>query len=173
MFLLDANVLIDSNRDYYPLGAVPEFWSWLSHMGNQGVVKIPREVYEEIQAGDDVLATWARNSENKTALLFEEDVDVQLVQTVTQNGYAFDLTDIEIETLGRDPFLIAYALKDNAHRTLVTNEVSKPNRERANRHIPDVCNGLSVSCINTFQFIKELGFSTNWADLVRDSDSEE
>jgi len=29
LYLLDANVLIAANRDYYPLGRVPEFWDWL------------------------------------------------------------------------------------------------------------------------------------------------
>ena len=30
LYLLDANVLIDAHRDYYPLGRVPEFWDGLS-----------------------------------------------------------------------------------------------------------------------------------------------
>ena len=29
LYLLDANVLIDANRDYYPIHRVPEFWDWL------------------------------------------------------------------------------------------------------------------------------------------------
>ena len=44
LYLLDANVLIDSNRDYYPIERVPEFWEWLAHVGKQGFVKIPVEV---------------------------------------------------------------------------------------------------------------------------------
>ena len=48
LYLLDANVLIDANRDYYPIGRVPEFWDWLAAMGDLGRVKIPQETYEEI-----------------------------------------------------------------------------------------------------------------------------
>ena len=44
LFLLDANVLIDANRDYYPIARVPEFWDWLVHNGSAGFVKIPIEV---------------------------------------------------------------------------------------------------------------------------------
>ena len=33
LYLLDANVLIDANRDYYPVARVPEFWDWLLEMG--------------------------------------------------------------------------------------------------------------------------------------------
>lgn len=51
LYLLDANVLIDANRDYYPLGRVDEFWEWLIHHGEQGNIKIPIEIYEELKAG--------------------------------------------------------------------------------------------------------------------------
>ena len=40
--LLDANVLIDANRDYYPIERVPEFWEWLAAMGEQGLVRFRR-----------------------------------------------------------------------------------------------------------------------------------
>ncbi len=29
LYLLDANVLIDADRDYYPIDRVPEFWDWI------------------------------------------------------------------------------------------------------------------------------------------------
>ena len=48
LYLLDANVLIDANRDYYSMTRVPEFWEWLVHRGTEDDVKIPLEVYEEI-----------------------------------------------------------------------------------------------------------------------------
>ncbi len=96
LYLLDANVLIDANRDYYPIDRVPEFWEWLADAGENNRVKIPLEVYEEIKKGDDDLAEWIKNDTNKVALLFEEDVDVDLVSLVTDDGYANDLTDDEV-----------------------------------------------------------------------------
>ena len=39
-------------------------------------------------------------------LLLTEAVRVDLVARVTEEGYADDLTDDEIEKVGRDPFLI-------------------------------------------------------------------
>jgi len=164
LYLLDANVLIDANRDYYPIDRVPEFWEWLAHEGENGRVKIPLEVYEEIKDGDDVLAEWIKNDQNKEALLFDEDVDVGLVSRVTDDGYANDLSDDEVVKIGRDPFLVAYALADNVNRCVVTTEASKPSRQRANRHLPDVCTTFDVPCINTFQFTRALDFSTRWKD---------
>jgi len=162
IYLLDANVLIDANRDYYPLQRVPEFWEWLQNSGDNGQAKIPLEVYEEISYGKDDLATWLKQEHIKTALLYQEEVDVSLVAHATDQGYASDLTDDEVVKIGRDPFLIAYALKNLENRCVVTTEVSKPRRHRANRHLPDVCADLGVRCCNTFEFVRALDFSTRW-----------
>ncbi len=162
LYLLDANVLIDANRDYYPIGRVDEYWAWLVHQGEQDRVKIPIEIYEEINVGDDALAEWAKQSTTVRALRLDEEVDIELVQRVTYEGYAPNLTDIEIEGIGRDPFLIAYALVDPNHRCVVTTEASKPKATRQNRRIPDVCADLNVQSINAFQFVRQLDFRTTW-----------
>ena len=159
LYLLDANVLIDANRDYYPRGRVPEFWDWLVDRASRQQVKIPLEMYEEILAGkDDDLTRWLKD--NRDTLRLDENVDESLVARVTELGYASDLSDEEVERLGRDPFLIAYALSDPTQRTVVTTEVSKPKKQRANRHIPDVCDDLDVRHCNTYEFIDVLDFTT-------------
>ena len=158
LYLLDANVLIDAHRDYYPIGRIPEFWEWLIRMSDAGTVKIPREIYAEVSAGTDTVAQWA--SENTDTLLLKEEVSAVLVARVAVQGYAADLTDDEIEKLGEDPFLIAYALADANNRTVVSNEISRPSRQRANRHVPDVCESLGIRCINAFALIRELDFRT-------------
>lgn len=160
LYLLDANVLIDANRDYYPISRVPEFWAWLAYMGEQGRVKVPQEVYEKVTDADDALANWLKANREATLLL--EDVDPQLIDRVISEGYAEDLTDDEIEKLNEDPFLIAYALAHIENRCVVTTEQSKPTRQRANRHIPDVCDDMDVRCRNTFQLINDLDFRTDW-----------
>lgn len=162
IYLLDANVLIDANRDYYSMDRVPEFWAWLVHQGSNDAVKIPIEIYEEIKDGKDALATWAKDDAVEDALLLNEAADPTIVAPITDGGYASDLTDDEIEKIGRDPFLISYAMIDPNDRTVVTTEVSKPRRKRANQHIPDVCGTFGLRCRNTFEFVRELNFSTNW-----------
>jgi uncharacterized protein DUF4411 len=134
LHLLDANVLINANQQYYPLDRVPEFWEWLFHWGLEGPIKLPTEIVEEICGGTDDLAEWMSDHENKVALELEEDADVALVRRVIEGGYAVDLDDEEIEIVGRDPFLIAYGLRDPEERCVVTAEVSRPGRVRANRH---------------------------------------
>ncbi len=160
LFLLDANVLIDANRDYYPLVRVPEFWDWLVFHAKAGNLAIPLEIYEEVAQSEDDLGRWLRTDEIKRVIILKEEADPVLVSQVVANGYAPDLTDDEVEKLGRDPFLIAYALAGHPDRCVVTTEGSKPSRQRANRHVPDVCRGFNIDVCNTFELTRRLDFTT-------------
>jgi hypothetical protein len=95
------------------------------------------------------------------AFRLEERVDPNAVQRVVTSGYATDLTDDEIEEIGRDPFLVAYAMV-TTDRYVVTTEVSKPSKQRQNRQLPDVCDTLGVKWCNPFTAYRNLGFKTNW-----------
>ena len=166
LYLLDANVFITAKNTYYPIDRVPEFWEWLIYQGEQGNVKIVQEVYDEIHGGNDDLSLWAKEDEVVNALILDEAVDVDLVRVVTEKGYAADLTDDEVEKVGRDPFLIAYAMVNIENRTVVTTEVSSAKKQRANKRVPDVCNNFGVKCGDTFKLTNELVFSTNWQTRV-------
>lgn len=166
LYLLDANVLITAHHLYYPVDAVPEFWDWLAHQGEAGNIKMPIETFEEVKDGSndadkDLLYAWVQDDANKAAILFDVDVEPRLVQQVTAQ-YAPDLTDDELEAIGRDPFLIAHALADPGNRCVVTTEVSKPTWKRQNRKIPDVCRDAGVQCCDTFTMLRALQFSTRW-----------
>lgn len=110
----------------------------------------------------DALASWADQIEVKDALLLEEEAEQDLVARITYGGYVANPTDDELKKIGRDPFLISYALKDIDNRCIVTTESSKPSRMGANRHLPDVCMDFKIRPINNFQMIRELDFSTSW-----------
>lgn len=167
LYLLDASVLITANNSYYPIDRVPEYWDWLKHMAESGHIKIPLENFEEIKEGPDnedkdLLFGWLQVDSNREALLLLESVVPTHVQRVVNDGYAPDLTDDEIEQLGRDPFLVAYALANPTTRSIVTVEVSRPKRQRQNRHVPDVCSTLGLKCVNPFQMNQTLDFRTHW-----------
>ena len=109
--------------------------------------------------GNDELVDWLKR--HKPSLVLDEYAPRELVAYVTDQGYARDLADDEIEKIGSDAFLIALAFADAGNRCVVTTESSKPSRTRANRHVPDVCRDLDVDCIDTFQLIRQLDFRTN------------
>jgi hypothetical protein len=167
LYLLDANVLMTANATYYPVDAVPEFWDFLLHQAQAGRVKMPLEIIEEVLDGSndeerDLLYGWVHEPDHKAALLLDDEVDQALVAKVVAQGYAPDLTDDQIEQIGRDPFLVAYGLAKPADRCVVTTEVSRPKAQRQNRKVPDVCDTFGVSWCNPFAMLKALGFSTGW-----------
>ena len=162
LYLLDANVLIDADRDFYSIERVPEFWEWLQHHGELGNVKLCIEIYEELTEGRGALSEWLKRDEVKRALLLDEESDPVVVNQVVSEGYASDLTDIEVLDIGRDPFLIAHAMTDPGNRCVVTTETSAPTKTRQNRKIPDVCRDFNVQSSNGFSFFKALDFRTNW-----------
>jgi hypothetical protein len=161
LYLLDSCVLIDAHENYYPIDRVPEYWNWLIHQGQQDNVKICQEMLEEI-TGDGLLPKWLAQSATRAALLLPEQSDPAAVQHVVDNGYASDLTDVEIITVGRDPFLIAHAMTDVTNRCVVTSETSAPSKTRQNRKVPDVCDGFAVSWCDPYNFVRQLDFRTNW-----------
>ena len=164
LYLLDANTLIDADRYYYPLDRVPEFWGWLLWQSTQGYVRIPDEIYKELVEGHrGALVTWLKN--HKATLWFDESVDLSLAKKVLDEGYGRDLELDELEKIGRDPFLVAHALKDPSRRSVVTTEISRPSRRRANRKVPNICSDFGVDCYHTFELIKHLDFRTNWNQI--------
>ncbi|GEC52668.1 hypothetical protein ABIF38_005675 [Bradyrhizobium japonicum] len=167
LYLVDANVLITAHNQYYPIDTVPQFWDWLLHQAENGDVKIPFEIYEEIKVGGkdgnkDILYKWVADSSVKKHLLLDEQVNPAHVARCTKIGYAPDLTDDELLRMGRDPFLIAYAMAARDQRCVVSNEVSAPAKKRQNRKIPDVCSTMGVQCCNVFAMTRALGFKTDW-----------
>lgn len=164
LYLLDASILITAHNSYYPIDRVPEFWEWLLHQGITGKVKIPQEILEEVLEGraeGDSLLGWLNDCDTKQALSLADEVDPALVQRVVYDGYASDLTDIEVMHIGRDPFLIAHALAE-PERCVVTVETSSPKKQRQNRKIPDVCKTFTVNCCGPFDLNRALGFRTTW-----------
>jgi hypothetical protein len=167
LYLIDANVLITAHNLYYPVDVVPEFWSWLAYQSHKSAIKMPLEVYEEVKDGGtdeekDHLYAWITEEDHKANLVLDEEVDEAVVADVVANGYAPDLTDQELEQIGRDPFLIAYALAAKDERIVVTTESSASKMQRQNRKIPDVCATFGVSCCDPFAMLKALKFSTGW-----------
>ncbi len=156
--LLDANVLIDAANGFFQLDRVPQFWGWLIMQGKARKIAIPREIWEEFKDEKDLLGTWARTEVVKRHLLLGEEAAPATVNEVVSRGYASDLTDAEVIEVGRDPFLIGYALSFPTDRCVVTSEASKPGKKRGRRHIPDVCKTLGIQCMNAVGLINSLDF---------------
>lgn len=157
LYLLDANVLIRADEDYYGFDQVPQFWQWLYAQCQAGNIKMPLEIWQEVAGSRTQLGEWINDGDVKDALLLDEEADQTLVNDVLTKGYGPALTDAELEKIGQDPFLVAYA-RVAADRVVVTKEVSSPSKLRANRKVPDVCNTFGTPWMKDFDLYRTLGF---------------
>jgi len=168
LYLLDANTLINAQDMYYGMDCVPEFWSWLEFQVKKNVCRIPPMIYEEIQPKSTEFRQWLQR--NKNTLILNEVENTELIRHVITQGYGNQITDIQLKRIGADPFLVASALEDSHDRCVVTNEVSKPSAKGTKRKIPDICDQLKIQCISMVDFIKIVGFKTQWRSETSQSD---
>jgi len=158
VYLLDANVLISAHDLHYPLDRIPQFWTWILAMAATGTVKLPYEIYNEIAISTGDLGDWIKTPDHSKKLKLSAQIDPAILQRIINEGYAPDLNESELDQIGQDPFLVAYALPMAPAVTIVTREVSKPRKQRQNRKVPDVCAQFGVRCLSDFQFFRELDF---------------
>lgn len=161
LYLVDASSLITAHNTYLALHRVPEFWDWLLHHAGEGTVKMPRVIYEEVEDGNDDLADWMGMQATKDALLLAEAPVPAHVQTA-MGCYGANLSEADLITIGKDPFLVACALVDREHRRVVTAEGSRPARTGPRRHIPNVCGDCGVISLTLVQLMTALNFTTGW-----------
>ena len=126
----------------------------------KGHIKVPFEMYTEIdrEDKDDLLKIWITDAKVNEVLVLGEEIKPEILRRVFDHAYATDLTEDELNSVGKDPFLLAYALADADERVVVTNEVSKPKRLRGNRKIPDAYNDLSIKCVSAFELNRQRNF---------------
>ena len=120
---------------------------------------MPFEIHNEIAISTGLLSDWVCSPNIRTAIVLDEEANAGAVNRVLTEGYGENLTDSDLEKIGQDPFLIAYALAA-ADRTVVTKETPRPGAMRANRKIPDICDTLNIQWMRDFDLYRTLHFTT-------------
>lgn len=153
-YLLDANTYIQAKNQYYGMDICPAYWDWLDLQFEQGVIASVDMIGRELRDGNDDLAIWVRdrpghfinNDDEPTQDIFSE-----IVQSVMEGNY--NAGDRDNFLAKADPWIIAKAKTLGA--TVVTHEaVVAPNARKVK--VPNICQQFDVSCLNTFQFLREL-----------------
>ncbi len=165
-YLLDANVLITANNQYYEIDRIPHFWDWIAKHASLDIIKLPEEMMREITPDKqyNTFLDWLAN--NRIALTLNREQIQPYLNTVFQRGYGISQTNQATagftESNANDAVLIAYALAESANRKVVTLESVQETGDQLpiprRRKIPLVCRQLGVECIDTFDLIRELDF---------------
>ena len=150
-YILDANVFMAANNLHYGLDFCPAFWDWLIRENASQKVFSIEKVGDEIEAGDDELADWAKKV--AVSLFLKPDAEVlngmgRVSQWVTENGYTPAAVNTFLQVA--DYWLVSHAL---AHgQVVVTHE--KPANTPHKVKIPNVRVGLGIKVMTPFEMLR-------------------
>lgn len=150
-YLLDADVFIQAKNLHYGFDFCPAFWDWvLSEHAAGGVYSIEK-VGDELKAGGDDLAEWARDR-GDGFFLPPDSATLPALATVSEwaNDQQYEQVAVSTFLQGADYYLVAYAFA-HAH-VVVTHEIPSTSTKRIK--IPDACIGLGVKCVTPFAMLR-------------------
>jgi hypothetical protein len=122
VFWVDASVLIQAERKYYPFKRVPQFWAFIDQQLQSGNIRMPRLAYEEVASFGDDLSDWCKARKAKgLCVRASKDVQQRCLAKVIDYVYSNHPPHQAAEFLkGADSWLIAHALCEGG--TVVTEE---------------------------------------------------
>lgn len=150
-YLLDSNIFIQAKNMHYGFDFCPAFWDWLLAENSRGKVYSISKVGDELLAGDDELAEWAR--ERTADFFLPEKIEmIQRMSTVTAwvTGQTYTQAAINTFLSVADYYLVVHALTTGD--IIVTHE--KPAGSKRYVKIPDVCNGLGISIMSPYEMLR-------------------
>ncbi|NIZ40930.1 DUF4411 family protein [Entomospira entomophila] len=171
-YLIDANIIIEPNNQYYHFDFTNTFWVKIAEGIASGQCIIIDKVYDEIfsnnsndeSARDDALNAWLKTYVKKSLLKVGQhqpyfDRWTQLILYIKQHKQytqeAFNTWFDEDKVA--DPWLIAVAQEDNC--TIVTHETpngTNPAGLYKKIKIPNIANEFNIPCIGLFDMMREL-----------------
>ncbi len=141
-YLLDANCFIQVKK-WYGLDFCPGYWDWLDRENGAGNLYSIDKVRDEILAGNDDLAAWARQRGPNFFLSVDNDAANRVQQIATWLTQSSGLAPHQISEFlsGADPWLIGFALAHN--HTVVTNESLVASNSKKVK-VPNICQQFGV-----------------------------
>ncbi|MCO6489519.1 MAG: DUF4411 family protein [Phaeodactylibacter sp.] len=153
-YCLDTNIFIQAQNGPYAMDIVPAFWDWLDQQVIAGSLFSSFMVHQEIIAGTDDLAIWAK-ARNNTGLFEPPSADAQRIFGAISNYVLSNYTPAEANFFlqGADPWVIAQAQAENA-KVVTMEKLVGANSKKVK--IPNICNEFGVDWLNTYQLLREL-----------------
>ncbi len=150
-YVLDANVFIQAKNLHYGFDFCPAFWDWLLQQNRAGKVASIEKVADELHAGGDALAEWAKDRGDSFFLRPDEAV-VPALREVSDwaSGQGYQPVAVATFLQVADYWLIAHALAHNC--TVVTHEV--PADTTRHIKIPNACIGLNLRCMSPYAMLR-------------------
>jgi len=153
-YLLDANIFIQAKNLHYGFDFCPAFWDWLEEKHESREVLSIEKVGDELKDGNDELATWA----NKMGREFFVPPTPEVLPAFSRvaewvAGRDYEQLAVNAFLQDADYYVVVQALA--LQHVVVTHEIHSNSKKKIK--IPDVCIGLGVQCINTYEMLRHGG----------------
>lgn len=151
VYLLDANVFIQAKNLHYGFDFCPAFWDWIAEQDKKGRVKSIEKIGDELDAGQDDLAKWAKARGDGFFLKPDQEL-LNATPAISSWVKAQQYQPAAVNTFFQvaDYWLVSHAL---AHKcTVVTHEIPSPSAAKVK--IPNVCVGVKVKCVTPFEMLR-------------------
>lgn len=150
-YFLDADVFIRAKNRHYGFDFCPGFWDWLIRQNQAGEVYSIEKVGDELAAGDDELADWARARGDGFFILPDAPLFTAL-QSVSSWVVEQNYTQTAVNTFFQvaDYYLVAQGYA--GQHTIVTHEI--PSASTRKIKIPDACIGLGIKCVTPYEMLR-------------------
>ena len=150
-YLLDANVFISAKNLHYGFDFCPAFWEWLIRESQAGKVYSIERVGDELLAGADDLALWARSRGGDFFLPPDAALLPALAEVSTwATGQGYDQAAVSTFFQVADYYLVAQA--HAGQHTVVTHEIASGSRRTIK--IPDAYIGLGIKCVTPYEMLR-------------------
>lgn len=151
VYLLDANVFIQAKNLHYGFDFCPAFWDCIIEQDAKGRVKSIEKIGDELDAGQDDLATWAKARGDGFFMKPDQDL-LKSMSTVSTWIKGQDYQPAAVNTFFQvaDYYLVAHALAHTC--TVVTHEIVS--KSVAKVKIPNVCIGMNVKCMTPYEMLR-------------------
>jgi hypothetical protein len=142
---------MDARIRYYPPDVFPSFWRGIDEMLAADRLKAPATLLDEVAPKDDELSVWVKL--NQESLIVPMDEAQQIAVAGILAHFPNLINPNKNRSMG-DPFFIALAQTERL--SLVTGEKNRGNPNKPK--IPDVCDALSIPCLNVLDLIRHEGW---------------
>jgi Domain of unknown function (DUF4411) len=150
-YLLDSNVFIQAKNLHYGFDFCPAFWEWIIEGNANGTVFSIEKVHDELIAGDDNLAQWARER-GPDFFLSPGDSIVASLATISAwaGGGDYEPSAVNVFLQGADYYLVAHAHADDF--AVVTHEIPANTSKRIK--IPNACLAQDVRVVSPYEMLR-------------------
>ncbi|MCC8376727.1 DUF4411 domain-containing protein [Photorhabdus sp. HUG-39] len=158
IYLIDSNVFIQAQNEYYCFDVCPGFWEFIERKFNEGQFISIKNVYHELAKQDDAVFAWVKD--RKSFFQSVDDIDTQknfseIVNYVNEEySPRHKNSRLHIQTFLNvaDPWIVAKAR--TVHATVVSHEVRDKSKQSPKPKIPDVCDHFHVPTIRTSELLR-------------------